>query len=397
VTLTGILREQGYRTGGFPANPNLLAKGWSRDFDVYQPPWLVGRHTYISSLNRYLLGSEAAWGIRQDSGRVLSQARTWWHENTSGSRFLFVNLLDPHGPYWPSVEDRERFLPDVDAERAFEVGWDPFKYRAFPPLGSSEARIVGGLYDAEIAGMDRELGRFFDWLAQRGELNDCLVVITSDHGERLGERGRIGHLLDMDQHLLRVPLIVRYPPRIAPERPERLFQLTELPQLILTTAGFEVPISMQIRELAASASASSEGGNIQPSSRAEGDAAESLIFAQHQFFDWYAERLLRKNPAFDLAEYRGNWTFVADTELGLLWSPERPRASAILFDYRTDPDLERNLIDLRPERFERLFTAASRIPAYVPRASAQGANGGGDTDHVDEEIRRRLRALGYVD
>ena len=49
--------------------------------------------------------------------------------------------------------------------------------------------------------MDRELGLFFDWLSDRNELDGTLIVVTADHGERLGERGLVGHDLVVDSYL----------------------------------------------------------------------------------------------------------------------------------------------------------------------------------------------------
>ena len=211
-----VLRDAGYRTAGFAANPNLHSAGWSRDFDLYGAPWIRGKHTLVAPLNQLIRGAGDPWKLDLDSGIVLKQAMRWWRDNEDGRRFLFINLMDPHAPYQAPEQDRQKFVGDRDCTRAAMIARGGRYEYADTTITHDEALCIAALYDAEVHTMDRQIGEFFDWLAERGELGRTLVVITSDHGERLGEGGHVGHLLEMDQHLLRVPLILRYPERLGP-------------------------------------------------------------------------------------------------------------------------------------------------------------------------------------
>ena len=62
-----------------------------------------------------------------------------------------------------------------------------------------------GLYDGEIAFTDAALGRLFDWMEQSGRIDDTMVVITSDHGESLGERAVYDHSTQLYNEQSRVP------------------------------------------------------------------------------------------------------------------------------------------------------------------------------------------------
>jgi arylsulfatase A-like enzyme len=67
------------------------------------------------------------------------------------------------------------------------------------------------LYTASIRLMDDWLARIVTALEQRGLLEDTIVVVTSDHGENLGEGEMIGHALSLDDRLIRVPFVVMGP------------------------------------------------------------------------------------------------------------------------------------------------------------------------------------------
>ncbi len=92
--------------------------------------------------------------------------------------FAWIHYFDPHQPYEPEAIDR---------------------------------MLAATSYDAEIAGVDRAVGRVLDRLREQGDLDDTLVVITADHGESLGEHGEKTHAIFVYDATVRVPLILRWP------------------------------------------------------------------------------------------------------------------------------------------------------------------------------------------
>jgi hypothetical protein len=123
--------------------------------------------------------------------------------------FLFVNMLDAHSPYNPPPQALESLgvkpkhvVSRHSSHRRISREW------ARLPEGKSES--LNDLYDAELRWMDMQLAELLPWLIERlGE--DCVVIVTSDHGEELGERGYIGHERGLAQSLLHVPLFIRGP------------------------------------------------------------------------------------------------------------------------------------------------------------------------------------------
>jgi len=69
-------------------------------------------------------------------------------------------------------------------------------------------------YALEVEYVDRQIGRLLDRMRERGLLDDTLIVFASDHGEGLGDHKNIGHISQLYDSLLRVPLIMSQPGRL---------------------------------------------------------------------------------------------------------------------------------------------------------------------------------------
>ena len=367
TTLPGVLRRAGYVTGGFVANPELAEKGWARDFDDYRVPWYRGRHALILLLNRWREGSEDPWRTPFSSARTLELARRFWESHQGRPRFVFINLLDPHRPYNSQPKGGPSFLGEDDLRLAQRVDQNPISYHVKPGLSPQDARLLAGLYDGEIAAMDREIGAFLQWLRARGELDRALLVMTADHGERLGERGLVGHDLVMDPTLLRVPLLVRYKPVVAPARTLRRVQTDGLAATILELAGIPAPASM-----------------APPLDRQQ----RPVVVAQYQDPAWYVQKLKQRDPGFDGRPYAGDWTFAANQDFALVCSPNHAASSACLLnDLRHDPDWTRDVKEQQPEVWRELKGVADALPSF----------GRVEPHRADPELLERLRTLGYVD
>lgn len=81
----------------------------------------------------------------------------------------------------------------------------------------ADTAYLRGLYDAEIADLDAEIGRLLDAVDRRGLLERTVAVLAADHGEEFREHGGFGHGRTLYREQLHVPLIVRLvhhdPPR----------------------------------------------------------------------------------------------------------------------------------------------------------------------------------------
>jgi len=162
-----------------------------------------------------------------------------WEAEQSGPWAACVNFMDGHLPYLPDEEHDEwggTKLRNLQAEMddqvwEFNGGQRPWWQR----------KALEGLYDGTIRQMDAELERVLSLLEERGELDDTLVVVTSDHGEGFGEASRIrgdrdspkpnarlaAHGAGIHEVLTHVPLLVKFPGQ---NREERVFEAASLTQ-----------------------------------------------------------------------------------------------------------------------------------------------------------------------
>ena len=235
----------GYATGGFAANMSYvsrehgLARGFShfRDFRL-SPSGILGS----SRLGTVLLNLDAVRNVlgyfelpgRKNAG-VLHQEFLGWLDDRGPDRpfFAFLNYFDAHQPYLAPKSFRERFSLDTRS---------PFKPRLvdanFREMTAEEIEWSMSEYDATIAYIDVELQRLMEQLAQRGVLDNTIVVITSDHGEHFGDHRRVSHGNSLYRQLLQVPLVIRYPARVPQGTTvAHPVGLAELPRTLFDLAG----------------------------------------------------------------------------------------------------------------------------------------------------------------
>ena len=163
TTLAEHLKSQGYRTAA-AIGSRLLAResGLAQGFDSYAEPKRTPR---------------TAPFVIDDAVEAVNKMK-------GGPFFLWVQLNDPHAPY------------------------------VLPP--GFQERFARSPYDGEIAWMDVHVKRLVDFLRTENLIDRTVIIVTSDEGESLGEHGEETHGLFLYDSTLKVPMIVRYPPFVAP-------------------------------------------------------------------------------------------------------------------------------------------------------------------------------------
>lgn len=123
--------------------------------------------------------------------------------------FAFVNLLDAHEPYFPSAGRDTSFgaWRDYASTRQDPVEWMNGDRSVRP----EQLRILHGLYREMIQEMDHRVGAIVDSLQRAGRWDNTALVVTGDHGQAFGEHGTLFHFFRVDEQLIRVPLVVRFP------------------------------------------------------------------------------------------------------------------------------------------------------------------------------------------
>jgi len=111
-------------------------------------------------------------------------------------------------PPWPGFDDDLAGKPYIQAQQRRSWKVDRWTWNDWAP--------VVARYLAEVSLLDAQLGRLLDALDRLGIADDTLVIYTSDHGDMCGSHGMMDKHFIMYDDVVRVPLIARWPGRIAP-------------------------------------------------------------------------------------------------------------------------------------------------------------------------------------
>jgi choline-sulfatase len=343
VTLAELLRGAGYRTAAFVTNTNVSERfGFDQGFDE-----LVYREAMSASK---LMREVEAW---LDARAADGDERPF---------FLYVHTLDPHSPYAPPARERERWAPDVPEPGPYRPNRWIDEARAGKVDLARLLRRMRALYDAEIAANDRAFGALLDGLRERGLYDGAVLALVSDHGEEFFEHRSFEHGKGLFEEVLRVPMLVRWGSGGPTGRVPIPVQHVDLFQTLLEAAGVEAPRG-------------TEGVSLLRLARAAGRpgaAGERPIFSYLH---------LDGRPRAALREGRSKLIVALDGERLI-----RPR----LYDLEADPGEAKNLAKRDPERVARMEAV---IRGYLAK-ERHGLRGA--PVEMDDELRRRLEALGYM-
>jgi choline-sulfatase len=219
VTLAELLSASGYRTVGVVTNGNAGETfGFAQGFDRFV---------------RAVQDDREADRVNVLAFREL--------EEIEEPFFLWVHTIDPHAPYEPREEWRERFYFDSGSEKDLGDMEQLKAFRRGDPATAEERREVISLYDAEIAFNDEYFGQLLDRLEELGFYDDAMIAFVSDHGEEFWEHDNWGHGHTLYEENLNVPLLVKLPGRTGGGRVAETVQQTDLFATALDVAGVELP------------------------------------------------------------------------------------------------------------------------------------------------------------
>jgi len=239
-TLGEVLAKYGYVTGGFTGNLYFGSRdfGMARGFMWYEDAssltWKKIASTYGLSrrvLSAWLRFKHSHEELVTRPADDLAAAVTRWIDRRGNRPFYaFVNFFDAHAPYV--------------APRPFNVIFSatPPRYWIEEPRPTDPAvfRELETAYESAIRYLDHELGLFLTDLERRGVLRNTLVIITADHGEQFGDHGTqyLGHERSLYTSVLRVPLVMVYPPRVpAGVRRAEVVSIRDIPETVLDVLG----------------------------------------------------------------------------------------------------------------------------------------------------------------
>jgi arylsulfatase A-like enzyme/Flp pilus assembly protein TadD len=316
--ISETLQRRHFATAGFIAAYVLHSKwGINQGFDFFADNFDLAKYNSIS------LGK-----VQKRADEVLGEAEAWLHQNGGKRFFSWIHLYDPHTPYEPPSPFRERYADHP--------------------------------YRGEVAYLDSELGKFFDFLQNENLWDNTIIVVTGDHGESFGEHREQGHGFFIYESTVRVPLIIRAPRAFPVKRIDRIVEHVDIVPTILDMLDIPRPPAVQGRSVLGLMLGRSETGF---------DSAYTETYYPRLHFGWSELSAL----------YNGKWKYIK-APTAELFDLSADRGEAVNLALRqsfASRRLNRSLVDF--QNFQ------GRIALAPP-----------GTGKIDRDALEKLAALGYV-
>jgi len=361
-TLAESLRVAGLATAAVVSNPVLPARlGWAQGFDRYVETWAADPG---STDDPYRLRD---WTNARRVNELALPVLRDLAARPGGRSFLWVHYTDPHAPYTLQPGEENPFLGDALAQGDEEARPDSWQAREVD--GHRDLKFYLAQYDANVRYVDRHVDALIGEAERLGFLADGIVILTSDHGESLGEHGfYFEHGREPYNSTSRVPLVFYAPGRFRPGVVESPVELLDLYPTLTGLLGAQAPKKglegHDLGGLLRGASPSSPRPHYAFSEAGGALNAARTHFRSVQDGRW---KLIFHPPgAKENQKWPPRWQF---------------------FDLAADPGENQNLVARRGDDFGRLRLA---LQTWMRELTAEA-----EDDHSAETLRA-LRALGYV-
>ncbi len=381
-TLSETLLDEGYETAGFVSNFVLLGdfSGINQGFQIYDD-FLDQREGRRNNYERR-------------ASSTLRSILEWLDSDPPEPFFLFVNLIDPHGPYKPPQKYYDMYK--TDRVRNIPRGRIP-PYQAHGDTLNFFDYV--DRYDAEIRYVDDALGVLMDALVAKGVWDNSMVVFTADHGEGFGEHGTyFGHHALLWEETTRVPMTIRMPQgwyesrgENPPARLDPVVSPLDLTPTVMDLLGLAVPDNL-------------DGRSLLPVLRGEAVSDRNILVEfpnvatpENEHPDFYALRGRTQKLIRMLDPTTGEQ--MVESVSDLVNDPLEIRPAAV---DPSNPDHARLVAEMDEmlelvSTYETPYTVTEYLLPEEDRESfITGHRGKREVRHLSPEQEERLRSLGYI-
>ncbi len=314
VTMAAILQRHGWNTAAFISAFVLKREfGFNQGFSLYDDRMPGGAN------------GEAA---TRNAGVTVDRALAWLNTQPTQSAppfFVWLHFYDAHQPY---------MAPPVEFQRQYP----------------------GDTYDAAIAYIDRQLGRFLDAVKKKSPAQKTLIVVLSDHGESLGDHGEYQHGIFLYDSTVRIAWVMSGPGIPAGVRVSQQARTIDLLPTVLDLLGGK------------------------PSSAVQGTSLVPAFSGKPVATEYSYEETMYPKFIMNWASLRGihtaDWMYV-----------RAPRPE--LYDLKNDPGELHNVIDAHPKEYRELD---KQLKLLIGNSGTEEVV----SQQMDQQTMARLRSLGYL-
>ena len=240
--------------------------------------------------------------------------------------------------------------------------------------------ILAGLYDGEVSYVDSRIGELHQMLTDSGLMENTVFVITSDHGENLGEHGLMDHAYCLYDTLVNVPLIVQGPEGFpAGQRVSRPVQSASLFATILRLAGLDQDPSwaqVQARD------------SLFHTDIAQGSSEDRYTFAEYREPQPPLAVLKRRFDGFNGGYFDRSLRMIRNETHKFIWTSD---GFPELYNLTEDPNESKNLANVDRDKAEAMAREMEdRLGKFeAPNLSEDGLD-------LDDDTVKKLEQLGYL-
>ena len=174
---------------------------------------------------------------------IVDHAKTWLASIGESPFFLWLHLMDPHAPYYPTTQALS-MMNNADVTPSQALYLNSFWNRSDlgPKRLHRHREMLVQLYDAGVRWVDHQLKGLVDSLQQRQLWDSCMFIVTADHGEEFLDHGARFHSPNgLFEETIHVPLLMRVPYIQALEQSRSPFSLLHLAPTVLDAAQVSIP------------------------------------------------------------------------------------------------------------------------------------------------------------
>jgi len=376
-TMPEVLKNNGYHTVGFCTNDWISdATGLTRGFVEYHNYHfsnLTNKVKKVVSVIKNKGKDDRAFEINKD-------VKDWINDYLFDHPFfMFIHYGELHLPYHIPRPYNRKFLPSGMTYRsAIKVNQDPKAYYdELVQMNQRDFEISKGLYDSALAYVDDRVGQLYEFLEEKGILENTIFIITSDHGESLGDHQHFDHYYVLYDTLLKVPFIIRYPRVFSPgSREKNMVQTLDI-----------LPTLAEVLDLKDSGLEQMQGIPLTAGSSSKPPRTFTIS-------ERYQDLKGRKNSYPDrdlshLVKFERDRKIAIRTEKYKLIHSMNYKSE--LYDLENDPGEETNIIYEKEDIASQLRQSIDEWRNSFTPAEIQG-----EEADFDDVARKRLEALGYL-
>lgn len=334
--------------------------------------------------------------VDRSSGRAVASVekidavdavRDWLEtRDRTHSFLLFVNIFDVHSPY--TVRDQNRWVPEGATRTQLDARPPTPGNLICDDLPPSDVReVLRGLYLGEVSTADGKLGAILDAVRRLEGGRDLITIVTSDHGEFLGDHNLMGHQFSLRTPVLHIPLAVHGLPGVSAAVVDDPVSLIDIAPSVLEWTGVATPSDLPGRPLPLE-----PGLSAQPRQMfaAYSDQDFPMPKDWRGIISWTSKEKLRKACKPSARVFGGMATLIR-YPYKFHWFERYPPE---LYDLSWDPNERSDLAALEPDlvaRFNVEIEPLVRAAGLLDTAPVESA------EPASKEVVETLRKLGYVD